>query len=156
VTNLTLAALLSAMTVGAGADRYDDAYHRSAETGQPIVVMVGAQWCGACRQMKQNTLPAVRSHGVLSEVSFAMVDLDEQGDLARQMIGSGPIPQLVMYRRTSQGWLRRKLVGVQSPEAVEAFIRRGIELNEAARRAEVTAQSASARGVVDLAGRDSG
>ena len=152
MTNLALATMLHVAILGAQADSYADAYRRSAETGRPMVVMVGAQWCGACRQMKQNVLPEVRKQCVLGNVGFATVDLDEDPELGRKLTGGGPIPQMLMYRKTSQGWLRRKLVGGQSPQTVAAFIRHGIELAETARRADAPARSASAQPTTPLDG----
>ena len=43
-----------------------------------------------------------------------------------KLTGGGPVPQLVMYRKTPNGWLRRKLIGGQSVEAVEEFINEAV------------------------------
>ncbi|MFW5692962.1 MAG: hypothetical protein ACOCWL_01980, partial [Thermoguttaceae bacterium] len=54
--------------------------------------------------------------------------------LAKRLTGGGPVPQLVMFRKTEQGWVRRKLIGRQSVEVVERFIEQGIALDEADKR----------------------
>jgi hypothetical protein len=41
-----------------------------------------------------------------------------------------------MYRKTRDGWKRSKLVGGQSVRAVEAFIGKGLERDEATKQAE--------------------
>jgi thioredoxin-like negative regulator of GroEL len=101
---------------------YADAHREMNKTGKPLVVMVGTDWCGPCQTMKRSVLPKVREHGLFRKVSFAIVNADREQKLARQIIGGGPVPQLVLYRRTHQGWFRRKLVGSQSVETVEKFI----------------------------------
>jgi hypothetical protein len=66
----------------------------------------------------------------LKRVAFASVNPDSEGQLSQQLIGSGPIPQLVMFRNTPRGWVRRVMVGSQSVENVEAFINQGIAVDE--------------------------
>ena len=56
------------------------------------------------------------------EFHFATVDLDKEHQLARQLIGSRGVPQLIMYEKNEGQWERRFLSGSQSPEMVEAFI----------------------------------
>ena len=55
-----------------------------------------------------------------------MVNPDRDKELADKLIGGGPIPQLVMFRRKGDGWVRKNLVGGQSVEAVEEFIKEGL------------------------------
>ena len=62
---------------------------------------------------------------------FASVNPDRDGDLAEEITGGGPIPQLVMFRKPTQGWVRKKLVGGQSVEAVEEFIKDGLASDKA-------------------------
>jgi hypothetical protein len=72
-------------------------------------------------------------------VAFANVNPDQDGELAQQLIGRGPIPQLVMYHKTPRGWIRRVLVGGQSVEKVEQFINEGtVADDDAAKNTEAT------------------
>ena len=135
MTSLTLAAVLHLSVAAAGTHSYADAHRATAETGQPIVVMVSAEWCGACKEMEKTVLPQVAKRGLLKKVSFAVVNVDREATLARKLIGSGPVPQLVMFRRNGKGWLRKRLVGGQTPEAVEKFIEQGVARDEAAKKA---------------------
>lgn len=135
MTSLTLAAVLHLSIAAAGTPSYADAHRTTTETGRPMVVMVSAEWCGACKEMEKTVLPQVAKRGLLRKVSFAVVNMDREAALARKLIGSGPIPQLVMFRRNGKGWLRQRLVGRQTPEAVEKFIEQGVARDEAAKRA---------------------
>ncbi|MBN2577996.1 MAG: thioredoxin family protein [Pirellulales bacterium] len=119
-------ALVQLTVMASGTDTgesYAAAHQKMIDTGKPLVVMVSTEWCGPCQTMKKTVLPKVRRHGLFRKVSFAMVDADREQKLARQITKGGPVPQLVIYRKTRKGWFRRKLVGSQSVEAVEKFIK---------------------------------
>ncbi len=138
MTSLTLAAVLQASIAVVGAepfDSYAEAHREAQQTGKPIVVMVGATWCSPCRKMKKTVLPLCEKRGLLRRVAFAVVDLDQQKKLARKVIRSGPVPQLVMYRRAADGWKREKLVGGQSVASVEKFIENGLAAHDVALKA---------------------
>jgi len=117
-----------------GGETYADAHRKTTETGRPMVIMVSTDWCMPCQRMKNTVLPEVRKDGLLSQVSFAMVNPDNDHDLATRLTGGGPVPQLVMYRKTSNGWKRRKLIGGQSVSTVEKFIKDGLSLDEASKK----------------------
>jgi hypothetical protein len=141
VTTLTLATVLQMSILVAGADAQDSssyaaAHRQSARTGQPMIVLVGADWCPACVEMKDQVLPKLQRRGVLRKVAFALVNFDRQTKLGRQLTGGGPIPQIIMYRRTRDGWRQRKLIGGQNVEAVSRFIREGVQLDERTKQAE--------------------
>ena len=133
MTSLTFATLLQAALTATDADNYADA-HRQAENGKPMVVLVGAPWCAPCQQMKKTVIPQIRNRGLLQKVAFAFVNADRDRQLARKLTGGGAIPQLVMFRKTSNGWKRRKLVGGQSVDTVEEFINQGVAMNEEAEK----------------------
>ena len=131
VTGLTFAAVLQASIMATGAETYAEAHEKVANSGQPLMVLVGADWCPACVEMKNKVIPQVRRRGLLRRVAFAIVNLDRQETLGRQLTDGGPIPQVVMYRKTRNGWKRRRLVGGQSAQTLETFINRGVALDEA-------------------------
>jgi thioredoxin-like negative regulator of GroEL len=113
------------------AESYAEARRATVETGKPMVVMVSTDWCPPCQVMKKTILPRVRQRGLLRKVVFTNVNPDRDGELAEKITGGGPIPQLVMFRKTAQGWIRKKLIGGQSVEAVEEFINEGLASDEA-------------------------
>jgi thioredoxin-like negative regulator of GroEL len=113
------------------AESYAEARQLTEESGKPMVVMVSTDWCPPCQVMKKTILPRVRQRGLLRKVVFTNVNPDRDAELAEKITGGGPIPQLVMFRKTSKGWLRSKLIGGQSVEAVEEFIKEGLASDEA-------------------------
>lgn len=108
---------------------YSEAHRLTLESKKPLLVLVGAQWCGPCKQLKKEVLPQLRQRDAFRKVVFANVDVDRESRLAQQITGGGPVPQLVLYRNTGDGWVRRKLVGVQSVERLEQFINENLESN---------------------------
>ncbi len=124
--HLTLNMLLSAAALTAGANDYATAFKQTEETGKPLVVLVGADWCPGCRTMKYSTLPEVEKKGALGKVAFAYVNTDADSALAGKLMKGGSIPQLVMFQKKSDGsWTRKQLTGAQSAGSVEAFLNVG-------------------------------
>jgi thioredoxin-like negative regulator of GroEL len=130
VTSLTFAAVLQVSILAVGADDYAAARRETTDTGRPMVILVGADWCPACQTMKNEIVPQVRHRGLLGRVAYAVVNMDHQRELCKQLVADGPIPQFIMYRQTRDGWKRRRLIGGQSVETVEAFIHEGLELDK--------------------------
>ena len=126
MSSLVLMGLCMAALGATESDGYADAHQQMEKTGRPMLVMVSTDWCAPCQVMKKTVIPQVRQRGLLGRVAFAIVNPDRDRDLANRLTGGGPVPQLVLYRKTPNGWLRRNLVGGQSVEAVEKFINQGL------------------------------
>jgi thioredoxin-like negative regulator of GroEL len=124
--NLTLTVLLQTSLVAAApesANSYDQAYRQSIETGKPLLILVGADWCPACQTMKTSILPQVERNGALRMVEFAVVNSDHQSILAKKLMSGGAIPQLILFEPKSDGgWKRHQLTGGQSVQKVADFI----------------------------------
>ncbi len=147
MTNLGLTALVQVMVAVSGSESYADAHRETMETGRPLVVVVGADWCPACNVLNTTVIPQVRQRGVLRKVAFAIVNYDREQRLAEQLTDHGPIPQILTFRRTTDGWRMRRLVGAQSVDTVERFI------TEAIRPREVTARTQPAAADDSVAGK---
>ena len=115
-------------------ETYAAAYKVIAETGRPMVVMVGTEWCPPCQAMKRHILPELRKRRCFGKIVFARVNADDEAALAKRLTGGGPVPQLIMFRKTENGWARRKLIGKQSVETVEQFVEQGLALDAAAKQ----------------------
>ncbi len=130
-----LVVLVGLSTLASGSDSYADAYRQTTETGRPMVVLVSAEWCGACKTMERDVIPKVRQQPLFRRISFARVDLDRQRTLGRKLTRGGPIPQLLMFRRTGDGWRLSRLRGGQNVRTVEAFIDQGLQRDAEAKQA---------------------
>jgi thiol-disulfide isomerase/thioredoxin len=120
---LTLAACLQASLAVTGAN-YKEAYKQTAETGQPLVVLVGADWCPACQTMKNSVIPQLQKSGEFKQVSFATVNTDHDHELATKLMQGGSIPQLIVFNKTDKGWERQQLTGAQSVSSTQGLLRR--------------------------------
>jgi thioredoxin-like negative regulator of GroEL len=151
MASMLCVALVQAAIMATGAEAtpvsietYAEAHRTTTETGKPMVVMVSTDWCPPCQVMKKTILPRVREHGLLKKVAFAVVNPDRDRDLAEKLTGGGPIPQLVMFRKTPDGWMRKKLVGGQDVETVEQFIADGLAKDKAEQKPSAEASDKDA------------
>ena len=120
MTSLVLAATLQAALLAAPEQEYTAAYQKSLDSGRPLVVLLGADWCPACLTMKNSIMPQVDG---LKDVEFAYVDIDRQTKLARLLARAQSIPQLIRFERRPSGWVSGMLLGAQSPEKVTSFVK---------------------------------
>jgi thioredoxin-like negative regulator of GroEL len=125
--NAALAAILHTAVLSANPLPYDQAFAENEKTGKPLVVLIGAEWCPGCVTMKKSSLPKATQDAVFNEVVYTSVDTDKQGEVARQMMQGGSIPQLVIFHKTAAGWKQDRLVGAQSPAAIIQFVRKGLK-----------------------------
>ncbi|MGI9515991.1 MAG: thioredoxin family protein [Pirellulaceae bacterium] len=116
----TATLIMVAMVVSpAGPQEFGTARQNAEENGTPLVVVVGADWCPACVQMKTNTLPEVERSGVLANTEYTYVDYDSNPDLARKLMRGTSIPQLMrfQYKEQDEQWTVRRYQG--SPRSVQ-------------------------------------
>ena len=135
---LVVVATLATMGTGE-VQSYADAYRQHKEEGRPLVVLIGADWCPACRTMKGSSIPAALRNGALDGAAFAIVDVDEKRSLANRLMRGNSIPQLVMYYDTPDGPRRRQLNGSVDVDTIRDFVASGVEA-----RGEAALQSAQA------------
>ncbi len=130
MTTLSLAILLQMSMLSTDGHKYADAYHKTASTGQPLVILVGADWCPGCQTMKNAVIPQLQRTGSLNRVAFAYVNADSERDLAGKLMSGGSIPQLIMYRKNASGaWQREQLTGAHSVGDTQTFLSRGEDSN---------------------------
>ncbi len=101
---------------------YRTAYKQSQEGEKPLLVLVTAEWCPPCQVMKKTTIPQLMQKKAFKDFNYSTVDLDREENLARQLIGDRGVPQLIMYEKQNDKWVRRYLTGIQTPQTVEAFV----------------------------------
>lgn len=104
------------------AKSYAEAYRDAQAGDKPLLVLVSATWCPPCQVMKQTTIPQLMQKNAFKEFHYATVDLDQEEELARQLIGNRGLPQFIMFEKKDGQWVRRYLKGIQSVATVEAFV----------------------------------
>ena len=120
----TIALMFQAVvtTTPPAAVSYEEAYTKSVETGRPLVVLVGADWCKACVDLKKRTMGELKKDGVLDDVVYTVVDKDERGKLASQLMRGNSMPQLLVFHKSDTGWRKQHMVGVLTENAVRSAI----------------------------------
>ncbi len=107
---------------------YDVAYRQAQKEKKPLVVLVGADWCVACKTMKADTIVPMTKAGQLKEVVFTQIDKDAHPELASQMMQGNTLPQIVVFCESEQGWKRFSLTGMQTERRVKELIGRAAEV----------------------------
>ena len=136
MTGLALGFMMQTVLLAAGPQTYDEAYKQAEVNGQPILVLVGADWCPGCRTMKGGVLPKLQAGGKLKTVNFALVDTDASEVLAAHLMRGNSIPQLIVYAKTAKGWHREQITGATSEEEVEQLLKRAGDAQVAAKVAK--------------------
>ena len=136
MTGLALGFMMQTVLLAAGPQTYDEAYKQAETNGQPILVLVGADWCPGCRTMKAGVLPKLQAGGKLKGINFAQVNTDESATLAAHLMRGNSIPQLIVYAKTENGWHREQITGATSEQEVEQLIKRAADAQAAAKVAK--------------------
>ena len=119
---LVAASAVSTCSVAQEPTDYRTAYKNAQDGNKPLLVLVTAEWCPPCKVMKTTTIPELMQKKAFQDFYYSTVDLDKDESLARQLIGDRGVPQLIMYEKQGDKWIRRYLRGIQTPETVEAFV----------------------------------
>ncbi len=126
MSGLAMGLVLQAALLTSGADNYEAALKTAQENGQPLVVLVGADWCPGCVTMKTSTMPAMARSGGLKGVQYVTINYDQNPTLARKIMRGNSIPQLVVFSKTEKGWHREQITGATSSGAVTGLIQRAV------------------------------
>lgn len=132
MSGFVLGVALQAAVLVTGAQPYDEAFRKSVDTGRPLLVLVGTDWCPACVSLKHSVLGPMERNGKLQSVEYAVVDADRNLGLARRIMTGESIPQLIAYSKVEGGWRRYSLVGGQSESEVQALIEKARDTASAA------------------------
>ncbi len=103
---------------------YEVAYKKAQEEKKPLLVLVGADWCVACRTLKADTIAPMTKAGQLKDVIITHVDKDKNPELAAQVMKGNILPQIVVFSEADSGWKRFSLTGMQTERRVKELIGR--------------------------------
>src|SRR5262245_30668432 len=97
------AILMQHAVLAADPASYQAALNDAEAQKRPLLVLVGAGWCPGCQTMKQTVLPAMQRRGALKSVTYTTVDFDTDQEIAKQLLRTGAIPQLIAFSRSPDG-----------------------------------------------------
>lgn len=97
---------------------YDEAYRNAMEHNKPLVVVVGADWCPACVEVKRRIFPNLFKRLQRNRFCYAEVDFDNERQLSYQLMESGvdTLPQTIIYYRENDNWRKKRWVGLKEVE----------------------------------------
>ncbi len=124
MTGLAAGILLQMALLTTSAQPYDQALTSAKADGQPLLVLIGADWCPGCRTMKHSVLAGMEQRGRLKDVNYAVIDADRDAALARQMMRGNSIPQVIVFSKTADGWHREQVTGAVSEGHVQGMLAR--------------------------------
>jgi thiol:disulfide interchange protein len=101
---------------------YETAYQQAQAEHKPLLIVVGADWCAACKIMKSETIEPMQTAGQLEKVVVTIVDKDSRPDLAEKLMDGKTLPQLVVFTQGSEGWKKFSVAGIQSQKRVQELI----------------------------------
>ena len=104
---------------------YETALAESRRTGRPVLVKVGATWCGACKQLKSETLTDA---GVIRSISTSFIPVDIDADVDRKLIeqmGVRSLPSLLVI--TPDLRIVEKIEGFITPQQLSASLLRHMQ-----------------------------
>jgi thiol:disulfide interchange protein len=107
---------------------YEVAYQKAQKEKKPLLVLVGADWCHACKVMKTDTIVPMKSAGQLKDVVFTQLDKEQHPELASQIMQGSTLPQIVVFCESEQGWKKFSLTGLQSERRVKELISKAAEV----------------------------
>ncbi len=103
--------------------KYRDAYAQAQDSNRPLMIVLGAEWCQACVELKGTTIPAMQKGGKLDGVVLTYVNIDEEPELARQLLGGTSIPQVILFSKGESGsWVRKQLTGRQNSDSLASLV----------------------------------
>jgi thioredoxin-like negative regulator of GroEL len=101
---------------------YAEAYYESEKTGNPLVVILTADWCQPCKTLKNTVLSPMIKNGKLKNVSITYVDIEKEEELSAKLRSNNSIPEIIVFKKRSGVWSRRHLIGLQTEQAIEKLI----------------------------------
>jgi len=104
---------------------YTEAYQKALKEDEPLLVMLGATWCGPCHHVRDKVLPVLEKRGNLRDIVYVYIDIDEYRQVAAECMKrtkSNSIPQLLICWRFDgkENW--RYHIGIIDVDQLTKFI----------------------------------
>jgi len=131
--NRTSGANRSTNTTSGQATKFDhtnfnEAMKHSAKTGKPMVIKVGASWCGPCKAMNATTFKDPKVKEALDKkATFVNVEVDRRGDTSAQQNAASKLARALGVR--SYPTVIMATVKKDGDKLVPSFVSKGNMMN---------------------------
>jgi thioredoxin-like negative regulator of GroEL len=103
---------------------YEKAWNVAKNSGDPMVVVFGADWCSPCRRMKSEVWNPLFETRKLDGFLVAYVDIDKEPEIYRKLVGQKvSVPTVLVYRKAEGGWQVKREKGYQSQAQLLEFLK---------------------------------
>lgn len=135
MTGWTIALMFQAMITTAPDMTYAQAYQQSVKTGKPLVILVGAEWCGACRNTKRTTISQLKREGAMKGVVYVSLDTDKHSGVTSKLMRGRTVPQMIIFHKDESGWHKQHMVGLLNENTVRSAMATAKQASVAPRQA---------------------
>lgn len=101
-------------------ETYTDALDIAKQQERPMLILLTAKWCPACKLFAKDVLRPMRDAGELKPLVYFELDIDDYPTESRSLMEGNRIPQLVIYDLKNARLYSRKESQVKSK--VQQFI----------------------------------
>jgi hypothetical protein len=91
--------VLAVQANGAEPDPYAVAYEQAVCHNRPLVVLLSAPWCAACRVVERDYAARLQTRG-----AYVHLDIERHREIVRRMPTVPAIPAVIVYERDAAGW----------------------------------------------------
>ena len=95
---------------------YEAAYKEHQETGKPLVVVIAADWCTPCQDLKTNVFPRIFKKIKRHKFCYAEVNWDREPAQVRLLTTSTTVPQVIIFYKLGKMNKRVDIIGVKEKE----------------------------------------
>lgn len=123
MNSILLTTILQLAAAAPATPTLDAALATASETGKPVLLLMGAEWCPYCQVVVRDVLPQLEKAGLMKQVVFVYLDFDLNRQLALQLKRGPVIPEMIMFNKNGDQWKQTHLFGGYKLAEIETFIK---------------------------------
>lgn len=100
----------------------EKAADESIKDGKPMLILVTATWCSPCQQLK---VKMYKNRELIKKgYRFSLVDYDVNHEMAKKLMTSSSVPQLIIIKKVDGKWYKFVKVGNVSETTLIDFLKK--------------------------------
>lgn len=98
---------------------YETAFNEHQETGKPFIVIITADWCPPCQDLKTNIFPRIFKKIKKNKFCYAEVNWDEEPAQVKLLTKSTTVPQVIIFYKLGKVSKRVDFIGLKEKEVYD-------------------------------------